>query len=269
MEEYQVSVALYFRLPANRQCELVERALVATGAVVAGTQLRALRAWQIMERQPRLGKVTPAQLNGLLESCRLGLFDTIEARQSRRITSAASWLWLSLDVELFGSPLTQILVYAADASAYQDEEVLPYLAELAGAGLCLEYGTIAYGYASLLYSPGLGIVSDPVLRGPEQQEELNREARFLAEHRDRLFDRVPKAAWGNILGAKHVADLGGEQRIRREAGCYRVERWGEYLYLQLSERPWDVSEDQLRRLSEFLTPIRIPGAPPPFHQGTM
>jgi hypothetical protein len=63
------------------------------------------------------------------------------------------------------------------------------------------------------------------------------------------------AGWGMWLTAGHLAGLGGKERMLREAPVARIEDHVNGLWMELTSSPWDVPDDALRRLEEFLDPI--------------
>ena len=78
---------------------------------------------------------------------------------------------------------------------------------------------------------------------------------------ERFRDRVRGYYWGNVLSARHVARLGGLERVLSEAPCFEVvdlDGAGELVYLQISAELDNYSDDQLRALRDFFAPV-LPG----------
>jgi hypothetical protein len=90
---------------------------------------------------------------------------------------------------------------------------------------------------------------------------VNEELGYYLRYNSELDRWIPRAYWGNILSARHIERLGGEDEIRKRSGCYKVERWGNSLFLQLTDDIWHVSIEDFKRLDKFLTPARFPDAP--------
>ncbi|HEV2474606.1 MAG TPA: hypothetical protein VGS41_18160 [Chthonomonadales bacterium] len=107
----------------------------------------------------------------------------------------------------------------------------------------------------------------PGVRAAEltQEERLAIEVAQYESLKYDLYAAIPRASWGNVLSAGHVAALGGADDSRATCGCYRVENWASNLYLQLTESPWEYSNDQLVQLNRCLGPIRPSGAPDPVY----
>jgi hypothetical protein len=70
--------------------------------------------------------------------------------------------------------------------------------------------------------------------------------------------------WGTYLSAGHISILGGLDRVRAEAPVHRVEvmpgRGGPIVFLQLTPSLDQVSDDDLRRLKQYLHPL-LPDPP--------
>lgn len=66
--------------------------------------------------------------------------------------------------------------------------------------------------------------------------------------------------WGNVLSEKHIESLGGIEIIKEKAPCCTVDDFTfgnsrRAVYLQLTEDINSYTDDQLRRLRDFLKPI--------------
>jgi hypothetical protein len=65
--------------------------------------------------------------------------------------------------------------------------------------------------------------------------------------------------WGNVLSARHIAALGGRDRVLSEAPCARAEDWSaagrELVYLQLTPDLELVRDDALLALERYLRPV--------------
>ena len=65
--------------------------------------------------------------------------------------------------------------------------------------------------------------------------------------------------WGNVLSARHIAALGGRDRVLAEAPCARAEDWStaehELVYLQLTPDLDLVPDDALLALERYLRPV--------------
>ena len=99
--------------------------------------------------------------------------------------------------------------------------------------------------------------------GDRTQYELSRRV-YWASTPEIFTTRLRGAFWGNLLSPRHVAILGGLNRVAQEAPCSVVEPLtfdepasAESMgaYLQLSEHPEDVSAAQMEALSRYLAPL--------------
>jgi len=75
--------------------------------------------------------------------------------------------------------------------------------------------------------------------------------------------------WGNFLGAEQIKRLGGFETVRG-APCQVIERISrdpEIAYLQLSADLRTYSDEQLRRLRDFLQPVLRVEKPDPYYMG--
>ncbi len=63
--------------------------------------------------------------------------------------------------------------------------------------------------------------------------------------------------WGNVLSQKHLEKLGGFESIK-EQGFYKVEKWNDDVYIQLSENIFDYTISDATKIREFLLPIFPP-----------
>jgi hypothetical protein len=79
-------------------------------------------------------------------------------------------------------------------------------------------------------------------------------------------DYVRGYYWFNVLSPRHVEVLGGVDAVHKNAPCYSVEDLSDgespQLCLQLSATLDDVTDQNLRRLRDYLAPVLLPGSPP-------
>lgn len=97
-------------------------------------------------------------------------------------------------------------------------------------------------------------------------EDTNDRVRELAHVRSLVGSRLRGTYWGTFLGREMVAELGGAERILREAPVHLVEPFGEgALYLQLTPEPEPITtpamQTGLLALEQFLQPVLVPLPP--------
>lgn len=63
--------------------------------------------------------------------------------------------------------------------------------------------------------------------------------------------------WGNVLTQKHLEKIGGFESIK-EQGFYKVEKWNDDVYIQLSENILDYTILDATKIRKFLLPIFPP-----------
>lgn len=63
--------------------------------------------------------------------------------------------------------------------------------------------------------------------------------------------------WGNVLSENHLRIVGDYEHIK-EQGFYKVEKWGETVYIQLSEKILDYDISDAIKIRKFLLPIFPP-----------
>lgn len=63
--------------------------------------------------------------------------------------------------------------------------------------------------------------------------------------------------WGNVLTQKHLAKIDGFERIK-EQGFYKVEKWNDDVYIQVSENIFDYTISDAMKIREFLLRIFPP-----------
>jgi hypothetical protein len=94
--------------------------------------------------------------------------------------------------------------------------------------------------------------------GDLTQHELSRRV-YWATTPDMYRTRLRGAFWGNLLGPRHVALLGGFARVAVEAPCTLAEplEFGQSsgAYLQLAADPARVTAQQLEALTVYLRPL--------------
>jgi hypothetical protein len=112
----------------------------------------------------------------------------------------------------------------------------------------------SYGYATFDYDPPSGQSPYEIWAGLAQAQTLGDVA-----------TQVRGYYWGNLLTRGHPAKLGGADRTRMEAPVAIVEtvELGSEtgLYLQLTEHESEVTDQGLRQLRRFLSPL-LPAARP-------
>jgi len=80
--------------------------------------------------------------------------------------------------------------------------------------------------------------------------------RHWSQAPDMFQSHVRGVFWGNLLGPRHVATLGGYARVAAEAPCRSVEAIdGGGAYLQLTDRISEVRSAQLDALAVYLQPL--------------
>lgn len=63
--------------------------------------------------------------------------------------------------------------------------------------------------------------------------------------------------WGNVLSQKHIEKIGGFDCIK-EQGFYKVEKWNDDVYIQVSENIFDYNILDATKIRKFLLPIFPP-----------
>lgn len=94
-------------------------------------------------------------------------------------------------------------------------------------------------------------------------EDTNDRVRQLENVRSAIGARLRGTYWATLLGREMVAELGGAERIIREAPVHSVESFGDgALYLQLTPEPEPITtpamQTGLLALEQFLRPVLVP-----------
>lgn len=94
-------------------------------------------------------------------------------------------------------------------------------------------------------------------------EDTNDRVEQLAEVRSLVGGRLRGTYWGTFLGREMVDELGGAERITREAPVHLVEPFGDgALYLQLTPSPEPITTPAMQAgllaLEQFLQPVLVP-----------
>jgi hypothetical protein len=97
-------------------------------------------------------------------------------------------------------------------------------------------------------------------------EDTNDRVEQLARVRSLVGSRLRGTYWGTFLGRDMVDELGGAERITREAPVHLVEPFGDgALYLQLTPEPEPITtpamQTGLLALEQFLLPVLVPLPP--------
>ncbi|WP_396213868.1 type VI immunity family protein [Gemmatimonas sp.] len=97
-------------------------------------------------------------------------------------------------------------------------------------------------------------------------EDTNDRVEQLAEIRSLVGPRLRGTYWGTFLGREMVDELGGAERITREAPVHLVESFGDgALYLQLTPVPEPITTPAMQTgliaLEQFLQPVLVPLPP--------
>ncbi len=267
-----VGASLYIDLPADAREELLRKALVDSGGSVAGVQLRYIETSRPGSGRYSTRKVSEKSLADLLTSYAQGELDTISG-YDRRLRSDMSIDDPSFSFDIHEYHDIQRLSVKGARELCDQASLVAYLRSTAlefGA----QYGFICAGNFTDVTSRVSLITILPWNSDADGEDEgsdhdpifaFGEEIEFYQVHRDEPSAMIPRAEWGNILSPAHIAGLGGEERIRKESGCFLVERWGENLYIQLTESLWDVSKEQLQALNRYMEPIRFPDAPEPVY----
>jgi hypothetical protein len=100
----------------------------------------------------------------------------------------------------------------------------------------------------------------------KHEEDTNERVRAVAEVRSQVGPRLRGTYWGTFLGRDMVDELGGAERITREAPVHLVEPFGDgALYLQLTPEPEPITtpamQTGLLALEQFLQPVLVPLPP--------
>ena len=95
------------------------------------------------------------------------------------------------------------------------------------------------------------------------EDPLCNEVGFYSQNLHLLPSRIPRAFWGNILSKKHVAQLGGESKIRKDLSGLEISEWGDSYFIRFRQQPWALSKKSFIKLNDYFAPIRFPNAPPP------
>jgi hypothetical protein len=262
---------------------LMRLALIDKGGRIAGAQMVMMVTMRRgSERVGGPRQVTPETLENILRRSVSGKVGSIGAYSSWDDMNAAlprnpEEGYLILDIDL-GDNYDEVykVTLQGPHPLYNHDGIIRYFKEIV-CEMGVNYGCMLTGFDFVrvfsvltlvpqcmldeaLYLHRTGQTDHPLIRF---QDEIG----FYASHRcmRHLREWIARAAWGNILSPDHVAKLGGEDRIRQESGCYLVERWGENLYLQLTESLWDVSKEDLATLNRYFEPIRFPGSPEPVY----
>ncbi|MHB0998557.1 MAG: hypothetical protein ACYC27_04865 [Armatimonadota bacterium] len=172
-------------------------------------------------------------------------------------------VWLDLRHLLDDDPESFRLALMFDKENWEPGPTLHFLQYVSNL-YPIEYGSVHVGTyirVSDMVTLVHGMINDWPMYGPNPTYELGKEIHFFEKRIDQFGERVPRAEWANILSPAHVAALGGEEQIRKDCPCYLVERWGENLYIQLTESPLTVSKTELLCLNEYFQPVRFPDAP--------
>lgn len=94
-------------------------------------------------------------------------------------------------------------------------------------------------------------------------EDTNDRVDQLAQVRTLVGRRLRGTYWGTYLGREMIEELGGAERIMREAPVHLVEPFGDgALYLQLTPSPEPITtpamQSGLLALEQFLQPVLVP-----------
>ena len=97
----------------------------------------------------------------------------------------------------------------------------------------------------------------------KHEEDTNERVRAVADVRSQVGPRLRGTYWGTFLGREMVAELGGAERITREAPVHLVESFGDgALYLQLTPSPEPITTPAMHTgllaLEQFLQPVLVP-----------
>jgi len=270
VHEPAFGIAMYIPTCDNGLEEILKRLLVESGGSAVGRQMSYYDTMaRDSDHTSRLQKIKPPTLDLLFQESIAGTYSCISV-YDRKGEGSDDFVNLSVRIIQDSDTADMHRITVIGTRSMFSQEVLAYLR---WALSCIEigYGFIVVGaYECVLDVANTINVVFPMwyMDKPNPTYLIAQEISFY-NGRDSLigqFDRkIPRANWGNILSQAHVAGLGGEERIRAECGCFLVERWGENLYLQLTESPWDVTKEQLTALNDYFQPIRFPGAPDPVY----
>jgi hypothetical protein len=100
----------------------------------------------------------------------------------------------------------------------------------------------------------------------KHSEDTNDRVSQLAQVRSLVGPRLRGTYWGTFLGREMVEELGGAERIMREAPVHSVESFGDSaLYLQLTREPEPITTPAMQTgliaLEQFLQPVLVPLPP--------
>lgn len=253
--------------------KLLSMLLIEAGGIIAGVQMES---YSLMDsetaRFSRVKKLRRQNMGQFVETCGSG-YSALHLYSIKASTSSgAPQVIVSIDTK--PSPLlgNRHSLHISGPRELYDQEAIVKTCQQITEAFAVAYGAMFGGnhdyVASLTSWIPIGSVNDLYYemkhgRTNSPKRQFEDEVLFYQPLQDQFDEKVPRAAWGNILSARHITELGGLERVREESGCYKVELWGNDLYLQLTESLWDVSTEDLTRLNEYFEPIRFPRSPKP------
>lgn len=255
----------------------VEAVLVEDAGRVCGVQLAQVSCTSTKGNFGRDRVVSERSLRDILNRSSQGRinmihgFDVVIDKDA--FLTGLDILYFTVDVTPVYSTEGRCLIITGPRTLYNQTDVLSYARKIAGR-FEIDYGCIVSGLthfhadSTLTYTHSMYVDEGQWLRqfGPEHPRKLfGKEISYYQSKTQQFGEYIPRACWGNILSPKHVEALGGEARIRHESGAYLVERWGQNLYLQLTQSLWGCTSEDLKRLNDFLVPARFPDAPDPIY----
>jgi len=259
------SVQLFFRKDNLDIAKLLHKALLGSGGRIAGVDLQSIVTRSINGCFSPERRVTDESLQAVYKECIHGEMATLHATNHPKMLgshSSRSWIEIALDFASNGRAQNVIeMNLDITDDNYHQEEVHDYMRDLVSE--CTPYyGCSQGGDDHEQVASAVSLVPSAVeykLGGTQSLKESVENQLNEMQLRPVLIqeiDRfVPRAYWGNILSLAHVDKLNGVETIGKESGCYLVERWGQNLYLQLTECPWKVDNEQFIKFTEYIKPL--------------
>jgi hypothetical protein len=266
-----LGIAIYHGLDLREHSGLLPTLLSAFAEITGGQNLAYVGATLaesgLLSRELQL---TPKNLANVGNELRQGRYDTIEFSEYRRSKREGSPEEATLDLSISADPQASegspcpFVVYALvpDLEIESTDALVRGAGEMAHA-LGSPYAMI-YGGRTFT-DVFMEITATPIFPWNHalSEEETQRRDRLLQAQLDRkaVGDRVRGAYWGNYLGPRLVAALGGVQHVHSAAPVLHVRPYGDGgLYLQLTDDPADWSRpgyaDRVAELERFFEPSR-------------
>lgn len=275
-----IGVALYHATDLTERPDVVAPLLAAASTAAGRAALGyVLGQFWSSDRFSRQQKLNDATLAQLLVDVRGRVFRSIQFDQVKKSEQEASGGYASLHVEL--RPAANPRVGSEEAVAY------PYRLYLLLPEEAVDVGALRTGLGNLMSALDapyafvhrgadfrdalMEVVSTPMFPWgqPLSASDQQRQARLsrCQVERAKIGERICGAHWMTLLGEDLVRELGGAERVEREApvaAVYPLDRGRLLLQLTESLPDGDVAGEYagaLARLEAFLAPVSLTGAP--------